>query len=80
MNNKEQLSWWYKDYQICFYPQEQTIRCDDTYSQTIMIWNPERDLVVQRDINCDEIFWSGVETVEKMQDYCRRVIDMLEGK
>lgn len=76
MNNKQQLSWWYKDYQICFYPREQTLRCSDTYSQMIVIWNREREIVGERHFNTDEIFWDGVETVEKMQDYCRRWIDM----
>lgn len=78
MNNSKQYSWWYKDYQICFYPQEQTLRCPDTYSQIVKIWSPNREIVYDNYFGTDGIFWSGVETTEKLQEYCKRVIDNLE--
>lgn len=74
-NNKHQESHWYKDYQICFYPREQTLRCENTYSQWVMVWAPDREIVYERYFNTDEIFWSGVETQEKMLDYIKRIID-----
>jgi hypothetical protein len=37
-NNKQPESHWYKGYQICFYPMEQTLRCSDTYNQQVMVW------------------------------------------
>lgn len=78
-NNKQQVSYWYStptgNYQICFYPIEQTYRCPDTYSQIVMVWNPNRQIIWEYDFNTDEIFWSGVETEEKMLEYVIRVID-----
>jgi hypothetical protein len=74
-NNKQQESHWYKDYQICFYPFDQTLRCEDTYSQQVMVWAPDRTVVYERYFNTDEIFWSGVETQEKMLAYVKRIID-----
>ncbi len=74
-NNKYQESHWYKDYQIGFYPFDQTLRCEDTYSQQVMVWAPDRTVVYERYFNTDEIFWSGVETQEKMLEYIKMVID-----
>lgn len=76
-NNKQQESHWYNGYQICFYPMEQTLRCPDTYSLTVMVWDSGRNVVWEYDFNTDEIFWSGVETQEKMLEYVKRVIDKL---
>ena len=74
-NNKNQESHWYKDYQICFYPMEQTLRCEDTYSQHVLVWAPSREIVYERYFNTDGIFWSGVETQEKMLEYIKKIID-----
>lgn len=79
-NNKQQESHWYNSYQICFYPMEQTLRCPDTYSQTVMVWDSDRNAVYHLYFNTDEIFWSNVETQEKMLDYVKRVITKLEYK
>jgi hypothetical protein len=40
-----------------------------------MVWAPDREIVYERYFNTDEIFWSGVETQEKMLDYIKRIID-----
>jgi hypothetical protein len=40
-----------------------------------MVWDKYRTVVYERYFNTDEIFWSGVETQEKMLDYVKRVID-----
>lgn len=77
-NNKFQASYWHKDYQICFYPQEQTLRDSDTYSQLVMVWNPDREIVYRREFDTDEIFWSAVETQAKMLAYIKRVINNME--
>ena len=82
-NNKQQVSYWHNtptgNYQICFYPMEQTLRDPDTYSQQVMVWNPDRTIVYDRYFNTDEIWWCGVETEEKMLEWVGKVINGMEG-
>ena len=84
-NNKQQVSLFYTTqndnaYQICLYPMEATLRCPDTYSQMVMVWNSDRTVVWQDDFDTDQIFWSGVETTEKLIAYVKNVIDLTEDK
>jgi hypothetical protein len=76
-NNKQQVSHWYNGYQICLYPMEQTLRCPDTYSQQVLVWGKDREIIYDRYFNTDEIFWSDVATQEKMLVYIKKVIDNL---
>lgn len=39
------------------------------------MWDKDRTVVYESYFNTDEIFWSGVETQEKMLDHVKRVID-----
>lgn len=84
-NNKTQETYIYEtahnSYQIVMIPQEQTMRCPDTYSQTIWALDGvSRVLVWEDTFDTDEIFWSGVETQEKMLTYVTNVIDLMEDR
>lgn len=76
----KQISCFYKDYQILLYPMEPTLRDTDVYSHQVMILHTtNRNVVYERYFDTDNIFWSGVETQEKLLEYCTRVVDNLEG-
>jgi hypothetical protein len=79
-NNRQQESHWWGEYQICFYPTEQTLRCSDTYSQLVMVWDRDRNIIYDRYFNTDEIFWCDVETQEKMLSYVIRAIQNIQAK
>lgn len=84
-NNKTQEFHYYdtahNSYQIMMSPMEATLRDCDTYSQVVWVYDRNTRIVVWEDsFDTDEIFWSGVETQEKMLTYVKNVIDLMEDK
>jgi hypothetical protein len=45
-----------------------------------MVWDRDRNIIYDRYFNTDEIFWSGVETQEKMLSYVIRAIQNIQAK
>lgn len=71
-----QISEFYNGYQILLYPMEQTLRDPDVYSHHVYVLDQiSRDIVFQHYFDTDNIFWSGVETQDKLMAYCKRVVD-----
>lgn len=79
MSKPNQQSYWYRRYQICLYPMDQTLRDPSVYSYQVMVWNPDREVIYQTYFDTDEVFWSGLETPEKLLAYCKRLVDNIEG-
>lgn len=82
-NNKQKVIEYYytphNNYQIVMTPLEATLRDCDTYSQMVtVIDRGSKDVVWTDTFDTDEIFWSGVETEDKMLRYVKNVIDLVE--
>lgn len=70
-----QSSFWYKDHQVLVTPMEPTLRDPDVYSLIVWVYAPNREVICEDYINCDEVFWKGFDNKDNIVHYYTRWID-----
>lgn len=71
----KQKSYFYKDYQVCLYPMEQTTWDENVWSYEVLVWNTEREIVIERSFDNLAVYWCNLDTQDKLTEHINNLID-----